>query len=262
MPLLEWLERCALPEEARLADIAYAREIADEFTAALVGSGTTTALVFGSHFAPSGRPFFAEGHRARPSASPSGLVVGDRMLRPELHTTAQRAYDEARWSWPGDGTRRAAPGMRSRRGSPLSCTDELLDACSAAKNDIEGSWFTSHINENPAEITKVRSCSDVATSTAMTATVWSAPTASSRTTCTRRTAELKLSGRHRRVRRPLPDEQRRARERAVPARPPPRHPASGWRSAPMSAPAPGSHCSRRACRHTSCSSCAAPRACP
>ena len=33
MPLLEWLDRCALPEEARLADIGYAREIAKEFVA-------------------------------------------------------------------------------------------------------------------------------------------------------------------------------------------------------------------------------------
>ena len=52
MPLLEWLDRCALPEEARLADVDYAREVAGEFIASLVDSGTTTALVFGSHFAP------------------------------------------------------------------------------------------------------------------------------------------------------------------------------------------------------------------
>ena len=36
MPLLEWLYRCALPEEARLADVDYAREVAGEFIASLV----------------------------------------------------------------------------------------------------------------------------------------------------------------------------------------------------------------------------------
>jgi len=154
MPLLEWLDRYALPEEARLADIAYAREIADEFTAALIDSGTTTALVFGSHFAPAVDLLFQKATELGLRIT-CGLVVGDRMLRPELHTTAQRAYDEAlelAGRWHQEGRTRYAVTPRFS----LSCTDELLDACSAAKNDIEGSWFTSHINENPAEITKVR----------------------------------------------------------------------------------------------------------
>nr|MBA3528701.1 amidohydrolase family protein [Propionibacteriaceae bacterium] len=51
MPLLDWLHRCALPEEARLADRSYAEAVAGEFLHGLVSSGTTTALVFGSHFA-------------------------------------------------------------------------------------------------------------------------------------------------------------------------------------------------------------------
>ena len=51
MPLLDWLERCALPEESKLADQAYAREVASEFLDGLLASGTTSALVFGSHFA-------------------------------------------------------------------------------------------------------------------------------------------------------------------------------------------------------------------
>jgi guanine deaminase len=154
MPLLEWLERCALPEEARLADISYAREVADEFTAALVDSGTTTALVFGSHFAPAVDLLF-EKATERGLRITCGLVVGDRMLRPELHTTAQRAYDEARAlarRWHQQGRTRYAVTPRFS----LSCTDELLESCSAVQHDIEGCWFTSHINENPAEITKVR----------------------------------------------------------------------------------------------------------
>jgi guanine deaminase len=136
MPLLEWLDRCALPEEARLADATYAREVAGEFVASLVDSGTTTALVFGSHFAPAVDLLFEQAAE-RGLRVTCGLVVGDRMLRPELHTTAQRAYA-------------VTPRFS------LSCTDELLASCAAVMDDTGGCFITSHINENPAEIAKVQ----------------------------------------------------------------------------------------------------------
>jgi guanine deaminase len=154
MPLLEWLDRCALPEEARLADAGYAREVAGEFVASLVDSGTTTALVFGSHFAPAVDLLF-ERATERGLRVTCGLVVGDRLLRPELHTTAQRAYDEARElarRWHQNGRTRYAVTPRFS----LSCTDELLESCAAARDDTADCWFTSHINENPAEIARVR----------------------------------------------------------------------------------------------------------
>lgn len=154
LPLLEWLERCALPEEARFAELDYAQAVAREFVRALVDAGTTTALVFGAHFAAAVDALFE-------AASPlglritSGLVVGDRMLRPDLHTTAQRAYDEglelAR-KWHGTGRNRYAVTPRFA----LSCSDELLAACSALHQAVPGSWFTSHLNENLAEIDTVR----------------------------------------------------------------------------------------------------------
>ncbi len=65
MPLLDWLEHCALPEEARLADVAYARDVAREFTSALVDAGTTSALVFGSHFPRRRRRAVRGGDRTR-----------------------------------------------------------------------------------------------------------------------------------------------------------------------------------------------------
>ena len=37
MPLLDWLERCALPEESKLADPAYAGGVAAEFLDGLLG---------------------------------------------------------------------------------------------------------------------------------------------------------------------------------------------------------------------------------
>lgn len=153
MPLLEWLERCALPEEARLVETAYAAGVAADFVDGLARAGTTTALVFGSHFAPAVEELFLAAER-RGLRVTSGLVVADTVLRDELLTDPERAYTEGRAlaeRWHGRGLARYAVTPRFS----LSCTSDLLDACGALLKDIEGGWFTSHINENLAEIASV-----------------------------------------------------------------------------------------------------------
>jgi guanine deaminase len=158
MPLLDWLERSALPEEARMADLGYAQQIAAEFVCGLADSGTTTALVFGAHFAPAVDALFTAAS-ARGLRVTSGLVVGDRLLRPELHTTPQRAYDEGLAlanRWHGTGRNRYAVIPRFA----LSCTDDLLASCAALHEAVPGSWFTSHVNENTTEIATVRDLFD------------------------------------------------------------------------------------------------------
>src|ERR1700754_4038241 len=42
LPLLEWLDRYALPEEARMADSSYAASVAAEFVRGLAAAGTTS----------------------------------------------------------------------------------------------------------------------------------------------------------------------------------------------------------------------------
>ena len=153
MPLLEWLERCALPEECRLEDVDYARAIASEFVGGLVAAGTTTALVFGSHFAPAVDLLFEEVARVGLRVT-SGLVVSDRALPEPLLTDPQRAYDEAvalASRWHGVGRTRYAVTPRFS----YSASDGVLDACAAVLKDVAGSWFTSHVNENPAEVAEV-----------------------------------------------------------------------------------------------------------
>lgn len=153
MLLLDWLEQCALPEEARLADVDYARRIAAEFVTALADAGTTTSLVFGSHFAPAVDALFTAAER-RGLRMTSGLVVGDRMLRDDLHTTPERAYDDGRAlaeKWHGRGRLRYAVIPRFA----LSCSDALLESCGALLADTDV-WFTSHLNENPVEIATVQ----------------------------------------------------------------------------------------------------------
>ncbi|MEO7061657.1 MAG: guanine deaminase [Lapillicoccus sp.] len=153
MPLLDWLDRCALPEEARLAEPAYAAAVAGEFVSSLVQAGTTTALVFGSHFAGAVDALFTEVSRVGLRVT-SGLVVSDRILRAELLSTPQRSYDEGRAlaeRWHGVGRTRYAVTPRFS----LSTTDDLLDSCAALAKDVPGAWLTSHLNENLAEVDEV-----------------------------------------------------------------------------------------------------------
>lgn len=154
LPLLDWLDRYALPEEARLGDPAYARAVAAEFLHGLASHGTTSALVFGSHFASAVDLLFEEA-QARGLRIVSGQVLGDRLLRPELHTTPERAYAEGaaligRWQ----GQERLGYAVTPR--FSLSASEGLLDACGALLRDFPGTHFTTHINENGAEIQTVR----------------------------------------------------------------------------------------------------------
>ncbi|WP_291423165.1 guanine deaminase [Deinococcus sp.] len=154
MPLLDWLGQVALPEEARLADPDYARAVAREFTRGLVQAGTTTALVFGSHFAAAVDVFFEEAAQLG-LRSVAGLVVSDRLLRPELHTTPQRAYDEAKTlieKWHGAGRNLYAVTPRFS----LSASEGILEACGTLLREFPDVRFTSHINENRAEIGTVK----------------------------------------------------------------------------------------------------------
>jgi guanine deaminase len=150
MPLLEWLDRCALPEERRLVSVDYAREVAAEFCFGLISAGTTSALVFGSHFATAVDALFTEASRVGLRVT-SGLVVSDRALPDDLLTTPQRAYDEAvdlAGRWHGVGRTRYAVTPRFS----LSASEPILDACAGVLDATPGALFTSHVNENRAEI--------------------------------------------------------------------------------------------------------------
>ncbi len=152
MPLLDWLQRCALPEEERLAERSYAEAVAGEFLAGLSSAGTTTALVFGSHFADAMDALFT-------AAATSGLritagqVLSDRVLPPSLLTTAGRGLAEGRalmQRWHGHGRLRYAVTPRFS----LSASEPLLEVCEELLAE-PGTWFTTHINENTAEVDQV-----------------------------------------------------------------------------------------------------------
>ncbi|MDY6808493.1 MAG: guanine deaminase [Actinomycetota bacterium] len=62
--LLEWLDTCIFPAEARLADPEFAARIARDFTARRIAVGTTAAMVFGSAFPQAQDALFTESQRA------------------------------------------------------------------------------------------------------------------------------------------------------------------------------------------------------
>jgi len=138
LPLLDWLDRYALPEEMRLADVDHARGVARDFVAGLVDAGTTTALVFGAHQAPAVDVMFEAADHWGLRVT-TGLVTSDRLLPEPLLTTPERAYAESRelaGRWHGKGRLRYAVTPRFS----LSASEGVLEACAATFSEVPGSF--------------------------------------------------------------------------------------------------------------------------
>jgi guanine deaminase len=151
--LLDWLEACALPEEARMSGEAYAGETARAFVHGLVSHGTTTALVFGAHFAAATAALFEAG-RASGLRIASGLVMSDRRLRPELHQTPESAYrDSSDLIRCFHGRGRLLYAVTPR--FAFSASEAMLEVCQTLRREHAGLRFQTHINENPQEIADV-----------------------------------------------------------------------------------------------------------
>jgi guanine deaminase len=151
--LLDWLEECALPEEARMADELYAHETARGFVHALASHGTTTALAFGAHFAPATAELFEAAGKSGLRIV-SGLVLSDRHLRPELHQTPDGAYrDSSDLIRCFHGRGRLLYAVTPR--FALSTSEAMLEVCQSLLREHEGLRFQTHLNENPREIAEV-----------------------------------------------------------------------------------------------------------
>jgi len=151
--LLDWLEHRALPEEARMANDSYARNIAGGFIHALASHGTTTALVFGAHFASATEVLFEAAAHAGLRII-SGLVLSDRRLRPELHQSAEAAYQDSTSlirRFHRDGRLLYAVTPRFA----LSASESMLEVCQTLMSEHEGLRFQTHLNENTLEVAEV-----------------------------------------------------------------------------------------------------------
>lgn len=154
LPLLTWLAERTFPHEARFADADLAEHEARTFLRLLAANGTTSALVFGAHYASAMERFFEQAERSGLRIA-AGLVVSDRDLPTELRTTPERAYAESAAlarRWHGRGRLRYAV---SPRFAP-TCSDGVLAACGALARERPELLVASHLNESPAEVAAVR----------------------------------------------------------------------------------------------------------
>ncbi|WP_375424335.1 amidohydrolase family protein [uncultured Friedmanniella sp.] len=167
--LLDWLERCIFPAEARLADGDTAGRVAEEFVRRRVAAGTTTAMVFGSAF-PAAQDALFETHREAGLRLVSGRgvqTVGPPAAAPLLtgeDEAVQLVADEIeRWHLVDTGepaTSKLQVAVVPR--FSLSVTRRTLAALGELYEGVRGRgvYFHSHLSENDrpgdGEVTAVR----------------------------------------------------------------------------------------------------------
>ena len=151
--LLDWLENITLPEEVKFRHHSYARTVATEFLRSLASHGTTTALVFGAHFAGATAELFEQA-QASGLRIVSGLVLADRHLLPELYHSPEAAYRESselihRFHDSGRLLYAVTPRFA------LSASEAILEVCATLLAENPGVRFQTHMNENVKEIEQV-----------------------------------------------------------------------------------------------------------
>jgi len=148
--LLHWLQQVALPEEARMAEQAYANERARRFVSALAAHGTTTALVFGAHFAAATAALF-DAAAENGLRVISGLVLSDRFLPSPLLQSVEHAYrDSTELIRRFHGRGRLLYAVTPR--FALSTSDAMLEMCQTLLREHGDLRVQSHVNESPDEI--------------------------------------------------------------------------------------------------------------
>ena len=255
---------CALPEEARLADPGYAEAVAGEF---VDGPGRSRAPPPRWSSAPTSRPRWTS---SSPQAAAGGSADHQRARRQRPAAAATtcsprptRAYDEGRALADALARRRPQPvrrdpallallQRRAARRRARRCTPTSTARCSprtSTRTSARSPTVARALRRSTHYLEHLRPHGLVGQRSVLAHNVH--PT----------DGELKLLAARDAGVAHCPTSNCRPRQRALPAAPPRRGTAYGWRSAPTSAPAPASRCSRRACRPTSCSSCSATMAC-
>ncbi|WP_246159978.1 amidohydrolase family protein [Microbacterium rhizomatis] len=159
--LLEWLERCVFPAEARLADTDYADAIAAQFVRRRIAAGTTAAMVFGSAFPAAQDALFGKTLDAglRIISGRGIQTVGPASAAPLLtddDTAIGLTRDEiARWHGrEADGFARDARDALAQVAVvprfSLSVTTDTLGRLGDLYAEVReaGVYFHSHLNEN------------------------------------------------------------------------------------------------------------------
>jgi guanine deaminase len=151
--LLQWLDEVALPEEAAMADTAYAAGIARRFVQELAAHGTTAAMVFGAHFPEATAALFDAAAEAGLRVV-SGLVCSDRLLRADLLQQPAAVYDATmalirRYHNRGRLLYAVTPRFA------LSASEAMLEVCQTIVRECPDVRVQTHLNENAGEIASV-----------------------------------------------------------------------------------------------------------
>ncbi|MFT4125210.1 MAG: amidohydrolase family protein [Gordonia sp. (in: high G+C Gram-positive bacteria)] len=155
--LLEWLSTCIFPAEARLADPGFAQQIARDFTARRVATGTTAAMVFGSAFPVAQDALFTETARAGlrlvcgRGIQTTGPESAAPLMTSEDDAIALTAAEIERWHAADTGD--PATALLHTAIVPrftLSVTTRTLAALGDLYADVaaRGVYVHTHLNEN------------------------------------------------------------------------------------------------------------------
>lgn len=152
--LIDWLNTYTFPAEARLADPAYAAQIAQRTIDLAIAHGTTTLTSFCTIHPASVDAFFTAA-AARDMAVVAGKTCMDRNAPDDLRDSAQSAYDDsaaliARWHGRGRAQYAITP-----RFSPTSSPAQLT-ALGALWAENPTCLMQTHLSEQGAEIAWVR----------------------------------------------------------------------------------------------------------
>ena len=152
--LLEWLNRYTFPAEARCADPAHARAVAEFTLDELLRNGTTTAMLFATVHAHAVDELF-DAARARRMRIIAGKVLMDRMCPEELRDHVTSGYRDSAAlieRWHGHG--RLAYAVTPRF-APTSTSAQLASAGELLRR-YPGVYMQTHLAENVDEMVWVR----------------------------------------------------------------------------------------------------------
>ena len=158
LDLLTWLDRLTFPTERAWADPGVAERLAPAIFEAFAAAGTTTVLAYGVVYEAAMDAAFraaeANGIRAILGKVMMDRVTYDPTIEPS--TILDRSVRETaglieRWHGADDGRLGYAVTPRFA----VSCTPEMLrESASLARST--GTWWQSHVSEDPGEIEEVR----------------------------------------------------------------------------------------------------------
>ncbi len=151
--LLDWLNQYAFPEEAKFADAAHAREVAQAFVDELLANGTTTALVFGTVHAHSADAIF-EAAEQKGMRLIAGKVLMDTNCPKDLRDDPESAYAESKAlieRWHGKGRLGYAITPRFA----LTSSPEQLGAAGRLAAEYPDVWVHTHLAENMDEVEEI-----------------------------------------------------------------------------------------------------------